>query len=57
MISFTVFRKLFECDKPIIQGGMGPYDTTSLAIAVSKAGALGLISTVGMIRDARAEIA
>ena len=27
---------------------MGPYDTTNLAAAVSKAGALGLISTVGM---------
>jgi NAD(P)H-dependent flavin oxidoreductase YrpB (nitropropane dioxygenase family) len=27
---------------------MGPYDTTSLAIAVSKAGGIGLISTVGM---------
>ena len=27
---------------------MGPYDTTKLAAAVSKAGALGLISTVGM---------
>ena len=27
---------------------MGPYDTTSLAAAVSRSGALGLISTVGM---------
>ena len=48
MISFNVFRNLFECEKPIIQGGMGPYDTTNLAITVSKAGAMGLISTVGM---------
>jgi enoyl-[acyl-carrier protein] reductase II len=48
VISFNVFRDLFECEKPIIQGGMGPYDTTNLAIAVSSAGALGLISTVGM---------
>jgi enoyl-[acyl-carrier protein] reductase II len=48
VIFFKVFRDLFECEKPIIQGGMGPFDTTNLAIAVSKAGALGLISTVGM---------
>ena len=47
-MSFNAFRDLFECEKPIIQGGMGPYDTTNLAIAVSKAGAIGLISTVGM---------
>ncbi|HEY0090478.1 MAG TPA: nitronate monooxygenase [Candidatus Lokiarchaeia archaeon] len=33
---------------PIIQGGMGPYGTNNLAAAVSKEGALGLISTVGM---------
>ncbi|MGQ4873847.1 MAG: NAD(P)H-dependent flavin oxidoreductase [Promethearchaeia archaeon] len=33
---------------PIIQGGMGPYGTNNLAAAVAKAGALGLISTVGM---------
>ena len=33
---------------PILQGGMGPYKTESLAIAVSNAGALGLISSIGM---------
>lgn len=33
---------------PIIQGGMGPYGTNNLAAAVSRAGALGLISCVGM---------
>jgi len=33
---------------PIIQGRMGPYGTNNLAAAVARAGALGLISTVGM---------
>ncbi|TFF84653.1 hypothetical protein EU524_00670 [Candidatus Thorarchaeota archaeon] len=35
-------------DYPIMQGGMGPYKTESLAMAVSEAGALGLISSIGM---------
>ena len=48
MSTFSKFESLFGCEKPIIQAGMGPYDTTNLAAAVSKAGALGLISTVGM---------
>ncbi|MBW1801982.1 MAG: nitronate monooxygenase, partial [Deltaproteobacteria bacterium] len=47
-MNFIKFQSLFGCKKPIIQAGMGPYDTTNLAAAVSKAGALGLISTVGM---------
>jgi NAD(P)H-dependent flavin oxidoreductase YrpB (nitropropane dioxygenase family) len=33
---------------PIIQGGMGPYKTEDLAIAVANAGALGVISSIGM---------
>ncbi|MFW9848590.1 MAG: NAD(P)H-dependent flavin oxidoreductase [Candidatus Thorarchaeota archaeon] len=33
---------------PILQGGMGPYKTEALASAVSKAGALGVISSIGM---------
>ncbi len=33
---------------PILQGGMGPYKTESLAFAVSNAGALGIISCIGM---------
>jgi NAD(P)H-dependent flavin oxidoreductase YrpB (nitropropane dioxygenase family) len=33
---------------PIIQGGMGPYKTEDLAIAVANAGALGIISCIGM---------
>ncbi len=33
---------------PIIQGGMGPYGTNNLAVAVARAGAVGLISCVGM---------
>jgi NAD(P)H-dependent flavin oxidoreductase YrpB (nitropropane dioxygenase family) len=48
MAPFSRFKDLFGCEKPIIQAGMGPYDTTGLAAAVSGAGALGLISTVGM---------
>ncbi|MFX0168638.1 MAG: NAD(P)H-dependent flavin oxidoreductase [Candidatus Hodarchaeota archaeon] len=33
---------------PIIQGGMGPYKTEDLAIAVANAGSLGIISSIGM---------
>ncbi|MEM2142933.1 MAG: nitronate monooxygenase [Candidatus Thorarchaeota archaeon] len=33
---------------PILQGGMGPYKTEDLAIAVARAGALGVISSIGM---------
>jgi len=33
---------------PIIQAGMGPYSTTKLAAAVANAGALGIISGIGM---------
>ncbi len=44
----TKFQDLFQTRFPIIQAGMGPYDTTRLASAVALAGGLGLISTVGM---------
>lgn len=44
----TPFQDIFDTRYPIIQAGMGPYDTTSLAGAVARAGGLGLISTVGM---------
>jgi NAD(P)H-dependent flavin oxidoreductase YrpB (nitropropane dioxygenase family) len=44
----TPFHEIFKTRYPIIQAGMGPYDTTRLAAAVAKAGGLGLISTVGM---------
>jgi enoyl-[acyl-carrier protein] reductase II len=44
----TKFHDIFQTRLPIIQAGMGPYDTTLLAGAVSKAGGIGLISTVGM---------
>ena len=33
---------------PIIQAGMGPWATNSLAIATANAGALGIISTIGI---------
>ncbi|MFX0108053.1 MAG: NAD(P)H-dependent flavin oxidoreductase [Candidatus Hodarchaeota archaeon] len=35
-------------EHPILQGGMGPYKTEDLAIAVTNAGALGVISCIGM---------
>jgi enoyl-[acyl-carrier protein] reductase II len=44
----TKFHDIFQTKFPIIQAGMGPYDTTKLAGAVAKAGGVGLISTVGM---------
>lgn len=44
----TPFNDIFKTKYPIVQAGMGPYDTTRLCAAVAKAGGLGLISTVGM---------
>jgi len=44
----TPFQEIFKTKYPIIQAGMGPYNTERLATAVAKAGGLGLISTVGM---------
>lgn len=48
MMIRTKFHDIFQTRLPIIQAGMGPYDTTKLAGAVAKTGGLGLISTVGM---------
>jgi len=44
----TELCEILGIQHPIIQGGMGPYRTESLAIAVSRAGALGVISSIGM---------
>ena len=44
----TDFQQIFGTKYPIVQAGMGPYDTTKLAMHVADAGALGLISCVGM---------
>ncbi|MGQ4911753.1 MAG: NAD(P)H-dependent flavin oxidoreductase [Candidatus Thorarchaeota archaeon] len=44
----TELSDLLGLRYPIMQGGMGPYNTESLAAAVSKAGALGMISSIGM---------
>jgi NAD(P)H-dependent flavin oxidoreductase YrpB (nitropropane dioxygenase family) len=44
----TELCDLLDIQYPIIQGGMGPYKTESLAIAVANAGALGIISSIGM---------
>ncbi|MHA1148910.1 MAG: NAD(P)H-dependent flavin oxidoreductase [Promethearchaeota archaeon] len=45
---YTKFQEIIGTKYPIIQAGMGPYSTNDLCIAAAKAGALGLISTVGM---------
>jgi NAD(P)H-dependent flavin oxidoreductase YrpB (nitropropane dioxygenase family) len=44
----TELCDLLEIKHPILQGGMGPYKTESLAEAVTNAGALGVISSIGM---------
>ncbi len=48
----TAFRTelcdLLGIQNPIMQGGMGPYKTESLAIAASNSGCLGVISSIGM---------
>jgi enoyl-[acyl-carrier protein] reductase II len=44
----TKFHDIFQTKLPIIQAGMGPYNTTKLAGAVAKTGGIGIISTVGM---------
>ena len=45
---YTKLQELTGIKHPIIQAGMGPYSTNNLCIAAAKAGALGVISTVGM---------
>ncbi|MFX1509296.1 MAG: NAD(P)H-dependent flavin oxidoreductase [Promethearchaeota archaeon] len=44
----TELCDLLGISVPILQGGMGPYKTEDLAIAVANAGALGVISSIGM---------
>ncbi len=44
----TELCDLLDIQVPILQGGMGPYKTEDLAIAVANAGALGVISSIGM---------
>jgi len=34
---------------PIVQAGMGPYSTNRLAVAAARAGALGIVSTSGLV--------
>src|SRR3990172_9276394 len=48
----TVLCDLLGIEYPIIQAGMGPGDTTPLAIAAANAGALGVVSG-GIPKDAR----
>jgi len=40
----SAFCRALGIRVPILQGGMGPYSTTRLAVAVSEAGALGVVS-------------
>jgi enoyl-[acyl-carrier protein] reductase II len=44
----TKFTEMLGIKHPIIQAGMGPYNTTKLCAAVSNAGGLGIISSIGM---------
>jgi len=45
----TKLCELLGIEYPIIQAGMGPFQTQKLAQAVANAGALGIISTSGII--------
>lgn len=47
----TPLCDLLGIEHPIIQGGMGPYNTTRLAAAVSNAGGLGTISIPGLTME------
>ena len=47
---------LLNIKYPIIQGGMAWIADASLAVAVSEAGGLGIISGAGNTEDVRAEI-
>jgi NAD(P)H-dependent flavin oxidoreductase YrpB (nitropropane dioxygenase family) len=44
----TKLTEMLGIKYPIIQAGMGPWSTDTLAVAVANAGALGIVSTVGM---------
>ena len=44
----TELTKMLGIKHPIIQAGMGPYNTTKLSAAVANAGGLGIISSIGM---------
>lgn len=41
----TILCDLLQIRHPILQGALGPYDTSDLALAVSRAGGLGVLST------------
>ena len=50
----TLLCDLVGIKHPIIQAGMGPYSTNRLAVAVANAGALGIISSSGLVMGAMA---
>lgn len=52
----TRFTDLIGCTHPLQQAGMGGVTTPDLAIAVSNAGALGMVSGVGGARDLSAQL-
>ncbi|MGQ4876320.1 MAG: NAD(P)H-dependent flavin oxidoreductase [Promethearchaeia archaeon] len=49
MIKTELIERIEGLKYPIIQGGMGPFLTTELAIAVANAGGLGIISGTGLM--------
>jgi NAD(P)H-dependent flavin oxidoreductase YrpB (nitropropane dioxygenase family) len=51
----TALCDLLGIKHPIIQAGMGPYSTNHLAVAVSNAGALGILSTSVLIMGTMAQ--
>ncbi len=53
----TELCNLLGIQYPIIQAGMGPFDTTDLAAAVSNAGAMGIISHYALDADQAAKMA
>jgi NAD(P)H-dependent flavin oxidoreductase YrpB (nitropropane dioxygenase family) len=48
------YTELIGIEHPIVQEGLGPYRTSKLAAAVSKAGGLGTVSMPGMPEDLQA---
>lgn len=47
----TAYTRLVGIDHPIVQEGMGPFDTSHLAASVSEAGGLGTVSVPGTAGD------
>jgi enoyl-[acyl-carrier protein] reductase II len=50
----NAYTRLVGIDHPVVQEGMGPFETAGLAAAVSNAGGLGTVSVPGTTGDLRA---